>query len=130
MIWSKRPLKEVRMEERRRYVRLDTRLKISYTVVKNELDPLENSETKDIGGGGIRILLSGSLPVQTLLRLNILLPEEERPIVCTGKVVWVEEFTVRDKKQYEAGVGFTEIDSRDRDRIIKYVILGYASVKK
>lgn len=118
------------MEERRRYVRLDTRLKISYTIVKNERDLPRDTETKDIGGGGIRILFTESLPVQTLLKLNIALPEESQPIVCTGKVVWVEEFSVMEKKEYEAGVSFTDINSKDRDRIIKYVILGYASAKK
>ena len=124
------------MDERRRYVRLDTRLKISYTVLKKDKDTFIPSETKDISGGGIRIFLSEPIPVQTFLKLTIHLPDDPKPIVCSGKTVWVEEFVVlptekrNEKNQFEAGVTFTEIDPKDRDRIIKYVILGYASPKK
>ena len=123
------------MDERRRYVRLDTRLKITYTVLKKGKDVPISSETKDISGGGIRIFLTNSLPVQTVLKMSILLPEDPPPIVCTGKVVWVEEFSVlqdesKEKNRYEAGISFTEINPKDRDRIIKYVILGYASTQK
>ena len=124
------------MDERRRYVRLDTRLKIVYTVLQNEKDASVTSETKDISGGGIRIFLSEPIPIHTLLKLTIYLPDDPKPIVCSGKMVWAEEFTVlQDEKgkngnQYEAGVSFIEIDPKDRDRIIKYVILGYASPQK
>lgn len=123
------------MDERRRYVRLDTRLKISYTVLKKGKDIPNASETKDISGGGIRIFLSEPIPLNTLLKLTIFLPDDPKPIVCTGEIVWVEEFTLlsdekKDKNRYEAGVAFTEIASLDRDRIIKYVILGYASSQK
>ena len=124
------------MDERRRYVRLDTRLKIVYTVLQNEKDALVASEAKDISGGGIRIFLSEPIPIHTLLKLTIYLPDEPQAIVCSGKVVWVEEFMVLQEEKgksgdrYEAGISFTEINPKDRDRIIKYVILGYASPKK
>ena len=124
------------MDERRRYVRLDTRLKIVYTVLQKEKNAAVTSETKDISGGGIRIFLSEPIPIHTFLRLTIHLPDDPNPIICSGKVVWAEEFVVlqdeqrNDSDQYEAGISFTEINPKDRDRIIKYVILGYASPKK
>ncbi len=121
------------MDERRRYVRLDTRLKISYTVLKKEFT--NTSETKDISGGGIRIFLSESIPLSTLLKLTIHLPDDPKPIGCSGRIVWVEEFALlsdesKNQNRYEAGVAFTEIAPGDRDRIIKYVILGYASSQR
>ena len=123
------------MDERRRYVRLDTRLKITYAVIKKGKDASSESETKDISGGGIRIFLQEPLPLQTLLKVNIHLPEDPQPIHCAGQVVWVEEFSVlqgekKEKDRFEAGISFTEINPKDRDRIIKYVILGYAAAKK
>ena len=118
------------MEERRRYVRLDTRLRINYRVLPQS-PTRENSETLDIGGGGIRIFLTAPLKVGTLLELEIFLPEEATPVRCQGKVVWVEEFAIyqgtrEERKDVEAGVEFSDIAPQDRDRIIKYVILGYA----
>lgn len=120
------------MDERRRYVRLDTRLQISYTVLQKEKET-RVSETMDISGGGIRVLLLDPVPLNAPLQLTIALPDNSKPIVCFGKVVWVEEFSVlSDKKEnrFETGVAFTDIDSKDRDRIIQYVILGYASLQK
>lgn len=123
------------MDERRRYVRLDTRLKITYTILNKEKTDAQNSEAKDISGGGICIFLAEPLPSQTLLKLEISLLDDPPPITCVGKIIWVEEFSVieggrKEKNRYEAGIAFTEIDPKDQDRIIKYVILGYASYKK
>lgn len=123
------------MDERRRYVRLDTRLEINYTVLRTGKESSTTTESKDISGGGIRIFLKESLPTHTLLKLDILLPEDPPSISCKGEVVWTEEFSVlrgekKEKSRYEAGIQFTKIDPRDRDRIIKYVILGYDTAKK
>ena len=122
------------MEEKRRYIRLDTRLKITYTIVQQERSS-RVTETEDISGGGIRIFLMEQLPVGTLIRLTIHLPQDPTPVSCTGKVVWNEEFYIsppeqKEGKVVEAGVEFTEIDPKDRDRIIKYVILGYAATNQ
>lgn len=119
------------MEERRRYVRLDTRLKINYRILQQP--PLvTTSETVDIGGGGIRIFLTEPLKTGTLLELEIFLPEERDPIRCQGKLVWVEEFSIyhgsrETRQELEGGVEFTSIRPQDQDRIIKHVILGYAT---
>jgi len=118
------------MDERRKYVRLDTRLKITYNILEKEGGP-QQSETRDISGGGIRLFLDDPIAEKTLLQITIQLPEDPTPIRCVGKVVWVESFSVlqgeKKEDQYEAGVIFTDIEQKDRDRIIKYVILGYAT---
>ena len=122
------------MEERRRYIRLDTRLKINYRVLP-DLPPARDSESLDIGGGGIRLFLAEPLEVGTFLELEILLLDEPQPIRCQGKIVWIEEFSIyqgtqEGKKESEVGVEFSDISFGDRDRIIKYVILGYAGKGK
>ncbi|MBI4436910.1 MAG: PilZ domain-containing protein [Candidatus Omnitrophica bacterium] len=123
------------MEEKRKYVRLDTRLKITYTILKDRKNSSLSTETKDISGGGIRLFLAEPVPVQSLLKLTIHLPEDPQPIVAIGRVVWTEEFSILHSQQtegkvLEAGIEFVEIEPKERDRIIKYVILGYAAVRK
>ncbi len=123
------------MEERRKYIRLDTRLKITYTILQSSKSAIKKSETKDISGGGIRIFLAEQLPLNTVLQLHIQLPEDPAPVTCKGKIAWIEEFSILqgDKKEgdvVEAGVEFTDIASQDRDRVIKHVILGYATSKE
>ena len=122
------------MEEKRKYVRLDTRLKINYRVLENPPPPI-NTEILDIGGGGIRLLLAEPLKVKAVLDLEVYLPNETKPIHCQGRVVWIEEFSIlqrakEEKKTFEAGVEFTDVRLEDRDQIIKYVILGYAGKEK
>ena len=117
------------MEERRRYVRLDTRLKIHYRILQVSPTPT-STETLDISGGGIRIFLNEPLKVGTLLELEIFLPNDAKPIRCQGKLVWVEEFSIyqgakEERKELEGGVEFTHITPEGQDSIIQYVILGY-----
>ena len=118
------------LEERRRYVRLDTRLRINYRVLPQS-PRMENSETLDVSGGGIRIFLTEPLKAGTLLELEIFFPEQATPVRCQGRIVWVEEFAIyqgtrEERKDMEAGVEFSDITPQDRDHIIKHVILGYA----
>ena len=117
------------MEERRRYIRLDTRLKINYRILQQSPQSTP-TETLDISGGGIRISLNEPLKVGTLLELEILFPSEKKSVCCQGRLVWVEEFSIyqgtkEERRELEGGVEFTTISPEDQDRIIQYVILGY-----
>ena len=122
------------MEERRRYVRLDTSLKITYHVLELPSPPT-GAGIADIGGGGIRLFLDEPQKSGTLLDLEFILPDGKRQIHCQGKIVWTDEFSIyqsakEETKQLEAGIEFTKIDSKDRDSIIKYVILGYIPTRE
>lgn len=122
------------MEERRRYIRLDTHLKINYRILQQSPAPTP-TETLDIGGGGIRLFLNEPLKVGTLLELEIFFPGESKAVHCQGKLVWVEEFSIyqgtkEERKELEGGIEFTNISPEEQDRIIKYVILGYTRQEK
>ena len=117
------------MEERRQYIRLDTRLKIYYRILQHSPVPT-STETLDISGGGIRIFLNEPLKIETPLEMEIFLPNDTKPIRCQGKLVWVEEFSIyqgakEERKELEGGVEFTHITPDEQNRIIQYVILGY-----
>lgn len=111
-------------EERRKYVRLDAKVGVKYRVLERG-QPTKESESKDIGGGGIRLHLNESLLKDTFLELEITLPAEPKPILAEGLVVWSEEVGKEGGggvgRWWDTGIKFTKIDSLSRGKILKYV---------
>ena len=113
------------MEERRRFVRLDTRLEVEYSVLPSGSP--RATVSKDISGGGICLFADRMLPVATKLQIAMRLPGRESPVHFTGEVMWSEQYEVigrtqRDKA-VEVGVRFVEIAPQDREAIMQHVIL-------
>ena len=113
------------MEERRKFVRLDTRLGVVYQVLPSTTP--RPSRTKDLAGGGICVFVSELLKPGTALHVDVTLPNRDRPVPFQGEVVWCEEYEVIGKtkreRSVEAGVKFVTIDPRDRQAILEHVIL-------
>ena len=113
------------MEERRKFVRLDTRLEISYAVLPAE--QAKHAVTKDISAGGICLFAEKPLPPGTRLQVAMALPGREAPINFTAEVVWAESYEVIGKEQrqraVEIGVRFVEIAPKDQEAILQHVIL-------
>ena len=113
------------MQERRRFVRLDTRLPVSYQVLPSE--PRQTSISADLSGGGMCLFVNEPLKLGTPLRVTISLPDRDRPIAFTAEVVWCEAYEMIGKTQrsrsIEAGVKFLQIAPEDQQAIMRYVIL-------
>ncbi len=114
------------MEERRAFVRLDTRLPIAYRVVPSTAT--KKSVTKDVGGSGVCLFLDEPLKPGTPLHVEIQLPEQAQPVTFEGEVVWCEEYEVIGKthreRAVEAGLKVTQMHPRDRQALLNHVILG------
>jgi len=113
------------MQERRRFVRLDTRLVVSYAIVPPTA--AQESVTKDIGGGGVCLFVNEPLKPGTRLQIDLTLPGRERPIRFLGEVVWCESYEVigatQRARSIEAGVKFLQINPADQQTIMQHVIL-------
>ena len=113
------------MEERRKFVRLDTRLEISYAVLPAE--QAKHAVTKDISAGGICLFAEKPLPPGTRLQVAMTLPGRKEPVHFTAEVVWAESYEVIGKEQrqraVEIGVRFVEIAPKDQEAILQHVIL-------
>ena len=113
------------MEERRRFVRLDTRLEVNYTVLPSGSP--RQTVSKDISGGGICLFADRLLPIGTRLQVGMKLPGREQPVNFTADVVWSEQYEVIGKTQrdraVEIGVRFVEIAPQDREAVMQHVIL-------
>ena len=110
------------MEERRQYVRLPATLKVDYTVLPRTTQT--DSATKDVGGGGVRVIVQERVAPGTLLRVELTIPGQS-PIPFTGEVVWSDQYKVstalRAELSYEVGVRIVEVSPADRELLKRYV---------
>ena len=112
------------MQERRRFVRLDSRVKVVYTLLPQEQPP--PSVTRDLGGGGISFFAHELLTPGVRLKIEVTLPDHEQPIPFTAEVVWSEQSALIGKAQeeraVEIGVRFVEIAPDDQEAIMRHVL--------
>ena len=117
------------MEERRRFVRLDTRLDVTYTVLPS--GATQRTVAKNIGGGGICLFADKVLTPGTQLQVAMKLPGREQPANFTAEVVWSEPYEVIGKTErqraVEVGVRFLEIAPQDQAAVMQHIILAFLS---
>ncbi|MBI4598255.1 MAG: PilZ domain-containing protein [Candidatus Omnitrophica bacterium] len=113
------------MQERRKFVRLDTRLEISVTEVPGA--PARKAVSKNLSGGGLCLVTEKEAPPGTQLQVAMKLPEQEQPVTFTAQVVWCEPYEIIGKghrhRGVEMGARFVDISPKDYQAILQHVIL-------
>ena len=110
------------MLERRRLVRLESRLPTVFTVDQTTREL--RAWTRDLGGAGVRFITEERLEPGTLSAMGLSLPYRDRPISFLAQVVWSRP-TYEGRKsdqepQVEVGVKFVKIAAPDRSAIVQY----------
>src|SRR5512139_177830 len=102
-------------QERRRDSRIKEEDKVVIELLTDGQPPAEktilNALTKDISPGGVRLTTNILLPVNTLLKMELVLSRRRRVIQATGIVRWAR--TVYDEEMFEIGIEFTQISPDD-----------------
>ncbi len=113
------------MDERRKFVRLDTRLEATYAVLSS--GDAQQAVTKNVSGGGICLFTAQVLTPGTQLQVSMKLPGREQPIHCTAEVVWSEPYEIvgktESRRSVESGVRLVEIAPTDQAAVMQHVIL-------
>ncbi|MDQ2859072.1 MAG: PilZ domain-containing protein [Candidatus Eremiobacteraeota bacterium] len=102
----------------RRYVRVDVAIDVTYAPEGS--DVVRNGFSCDLGGGGFRLSTDEDLPLGTTLWLRFRVPDAEREIAARGRIVL--SFYNAEDRRFMHGVAFTQIDRRDQDRIVEFVV--------
>ncbi len=106
--------------ERRASIRVPVDLRTRYYVDTRSSTYMENTRGKNISLGGILLELYEKIYPQTMLMLDIFLPEERIPIPARGEVVWIHELPAPDgtgRRSFNAGIKFTRMDNKDKERL-------------
>lgn len=113
------------MRERRQFVRLDTRIEASFRVLP--AGGAQGALTKNLSGDGICLFADRPIAPGTLMHITLKLPAQVQPLVFAAKVIWSESYEVIGKTEHqravEIGVQFVDILPKDREDIMRHVIL-------
>jgi len=108
---------------RRKFPRANYPCKI--TVKRKDQPDSINTQTENIGVGGICVMLPKDLgifaPVEILLDLL-----DSKPLIgCDGVVVWIVERkeSTLDNKRFDTGIEFTNLKRKDAERINNIVTM-------
>ena len=108
--------------ERRRDSRVNEEDKVAIELLTNGQPPTEktvlNALTKDISPGGVRLTTNKLLPVNTLLKIEVVLSRRRRVVQAMGIVRWAR--TVYDEEMFEIGVEFTQISPDDKMLLLEH----------
>lgn len=108
------------MQERRRYVRLNIPLEVSYSIQGKEAAQYK-AITKNISPNGARFFLEKDLPKGTVLNLNIKIPTRGEPIPIKARIVWSKKEMQQEKSFYDAGFEFSEIPEESKRIFFQYL---------
>ena len=100
--------------QRRNYFRLNHTVPVK--LKKNDSDILDTAHSKDISGGGIRLVSSVDIRKNDIISIEFVLNNKKYRL--TGKVV--RTFPKADNKQ-EIAVEYLDIVEIDRNDIIRYL---------
>jgi c-di-GMP-binding flagellar brake protein YcgR len=89
-------------------------IRINMQGVKGILSSSEMCTVRDISIGGIRIELQNKPSLDEVYHLELILAEDEDPVLCKGRIVFYHEKTERTARGYSAGVEFVNIESKTR----------------
>lgn len=77
----------------------------------------------NLSTGGIFIETSDCLPIDTILSIEFILPENERTISCKGRVAWLNESDSISDQKLPVGMGlqFLDISPDDMNAVGQYI---------
>ena len=76
--------------------------------------------TINLSPGGMCILIADPFRVGTKPTLSFTLPDDVRPITCTGRIIWCRPSDI-DPKLFEVGLSFETIADEDHRKVIAFV---------
>lgn len=109
-------------QERRLDRRVNEEDKVVIELLTDGQPPTEktiiNALTKDISPGGVRLTTNRHLPINTLLKMEIVLSNRRRVIQVMGAVRWTR--SLYEEELFETGIEFTRISPEDKMLLLEH----------
>jgi c-di-GMP-binding flagellar brake protein YcgR len=114
--------------EKRREPRREDELPVEIEILSDETHSVPTSvlyaQIKDISAGGVRILTSVYVPLDTPIRLKITLSKSGSSIIPSGKVVWGKQ--LENSEMYEMGIEFEDVPPDILYTLLEYIYTDWA----
>lgn len=84
-------------------------------VESKDLPQLFETQTQNIGAGGICVILNKELEQLSLVKLEVYLKDRDHPIQCRGKIVWViKNSKPHQQESFDTGIEFVDLKDEDK----------------
>lgn len=108
------------LAERRKYVRLQAPIDVSYTVDGHR--DIHKASIKNISSDGLRFESHNkALKEDSLLEIALNIPEAPNPVHAKGKVVWKKKISLEDRSPSDFGIEFTAIEEDNKNTFLKFL---------
>lgn len=109
-----------KLVERRRYIRLEVPLKVTYTIP--ELHKVYTSIAKNISADGMRFeARDKALKESSIVELKLEIPKISSPVHIKARVMWKSKLSLEDGAPFDIGVEFTEIEEDNKNTFLKFL---------
>ena len=98
--------------QRRRHVRVDAEVPVILRLSTN--GSLLKSKTVNLSGGGLEIVDTVGLPINSIVKIQLRLPGESLPLPMTGRIV-------RRARPNTKGVKIERMILSDQDRLVRFI---------
>ncbi|MBU1006868.1 MAG: PilZ domain-containing protein [Candidatus Omnitrophica bacterium] len=108
------------MREKRRFIRFDTSLKVSY-ILQEDPKTEKIGILKDVSAGGAQLLTEKNIEVGKKLELKIFIPGALNPAHMKCIVLWSKGVAAGNKLSYCSGVEFAKIEEDNKTTFLKFL---------
>ena len=106
--------------ERRKYLRLPTPIKVTYTLFGD--DRIHTAVTRNISTDGISFQTRDkSLQEAGSIELKLDISDAGNPVHAKGTVIWKRMSSLEDDAPFDVGVGFSEIEEDNKNTFLKFL---------
>ena len=105
--------------ERRRYLRLDSRIPMRYRKIETNIQEFKGSLMRNISEGGASMTIYEFLPLNLRLALEIPLMFGKKPLQGISRVAWVAKAAFGE--QYDVGLEFVNLNHENLTQVAKFV---------
>lgn len=103
------------------------RYRVNWSVRYERLEPPPingGGQTRDVSQTGAGLTVREKLPIGSLIRMEILFPEETHPLQTTAEVIWLKEVAPSEEssgelRQFFVGIRFRDLDPQVEQKIAR-----------
>lgn len=115
-------------KERRRFKRFDAYMSIKLS--SQEVGEIGGvSLSNDLSREGMKITTYKSVSKGAVVDLEIMIPDDPKPVYTTGEVMWIHEKKKQRQKDFELGIKFLLMDPIDKFRVLDYAYNNWLETK-
>jgi hypothetical protein len=108
---------KLKLPERRRFVRLDVPLMVTFSRGDHE----EKIATKNISPVGFMVETPEGFDQEKTLSFSLMIEPDGDPVKVQGKVIWQNKINLEDGAPFDVGIDIVDVDDKGKNKFLRYL---------